>query len=159
MDAKKVKSKSGKVFKIKAKAPEVKPKKKIKINKAVSVGKDGSNAGNIPNKKLKCWMGKAKNGATYRACATPEKNKQPKKMVRGKPRVGGKGGEKAYPDGKPKAPKKAKKGEEGYVKKKATEAQLKALAKGRATRKANAEKKKKSANSEQKKIIFKKKAT
>ena len=158
MDAKKVKSKSGKVFKIKAKAAEVKPKKKIKINKAVSVGKDGSNAGNIPNKKLKCWMGYA-NGKVYRACATPAGDKKPKKQVRGKPRVGGKGGEKAYPDGKPKAPKKAKKGEEGYVKKKATEAQLKALAKGRATRKANAEKKKKSANSEQKKIIFKKKAT
>jgi hypothetical protein len=156
MDAKKVKSKSGKVFKIKAKAPESKPKKKVIIKKAVSVGKDGSNKGNIPNKKLKCFMGRAKNGAIYRACATPAGDKKPKKQVRGKPRVGGKGGEKAYPDGKPKAPKKPKKGEAGYVKKKATEAQLAALAKGRATRKANADKKKKQAKNN--KIKFPKKS-
>ena len=82
MDAKKVKSKkTGKLLKIIAKAPEVKPKKKIKFEKAVSVGKDGSNKGNIPNKKLKCWMGYA-NGKIYRACATPAGNKQPKKMLR-----------------------------------------------------------------------------
>ena len=43
-------------------------------------------------------MRKAKTGATYRTCAVPEKNKQPKKQVRGKPRGQGKGGEKAYAD-------------------------------------------------------------
>ncbi len=53
-------------------------KKKIKIKKA--------NDGNIPNKKLKCFMLKAKNGATYKTCAKPEGDKQPKKQVRGKPR-------------------------------------------------------------------------
>ena len=152
MDAKRVKTKSGKVFKIKPKAPESKPKKKVIIKKAVSVGKDGSNKGNIPNNKLKCFM-RSVNGKPYRACATPAGDKKPKKQVRGKPRVGGKGGEKAYPNGKPKAPKKPKKGEAGYVKKKATEAQLAALAKGRATRKANADKKKKPS---EKKVIFKK---
>ncbi len=64
----------------------VKPKKKFKIKKSVAVGKGGENKGNIANKKLKCFMRKAKNGATYKTCAVPEKDKQPKKQVRGKPR-------------------------------------------------------------------------
>lgn len=45
---------------------------------------------NIKNNKLKCWMNRAKNGAIYRACATPEKKKQPKKQVRNNPRPEGK---------------------------------------------------------------------
>jgi len=69
---------------------------KVKKGKGVKVGKSGANAGGIANKKLKCWMGKA-NGKVYRTCATPAKAKMPKQQVRGKPRVGGKGGEKAYP--------------------------------------------------------------
>lgn len=63
-----------------------KPVKKIKINKKIKVGKDGSNKGNLPNKKLKCFNLRAKNGAMYKTCTTPEKNKTPKKQVRGKPR-------------------------------------------------------------------------
>jgi hypothetical protein len=74
-------------------------KKKVKFTKAVKVGKGGENAGGIPNKKLKCFMRKlppAKGGGMYRTCAVPEKNKQPKKQVRGKPRGQGKGGERVY---------------------------------------------------------------
>ena len=48
--------------------------------------KKASEPKNVPNKKLKCFMLKANNGATYRTCTTPEKNKQPKKQVRGNPR-------------------------------------------------------------------------
>ncbi len=44
------------------------------------------NTGNINNKKMKCFIRTAKNGKPYRACVVPEKNKQPKKQVRGKPR-------------------------------------------------------------------------
>lgn len=44
------------------------------------------NTGNIKNSKMKCFVRTAKNGATYRACVVPEKKKQPKKQVRGKPR-------------------------------------------------------------------------
>jgi len=91
------------------KAPVV-PKVKSEVKKATGkkvkgtlfkkggiglVQSDGTNKGNIPNKKLKCWMRTAPSGGVYRTCAVPEKKKQPKKQVRGKPRVGGKGGEKA----------------------------------------------------------------
>ena len=41
---------------------------------------------NVPNKKLKCFMLTAKNGKPYRTCATPEKDKKPKKQVRDNPR-------------------------------------------------------------------------
>jgi len=40
----------------------------------------------IANKRLKCWMRVAKNGKPYRACAVPEKEKQPKREVRDNPR-------------------------------------------------------------------------
>tara|TARA_S200002703_G_C3718326_1_gene220666 strand:+ start:158 stop:808 length:651 start_codon:yes stop_codon:yes gene_type:complete len=64
---------------------------------------------NIPNKKLKCFMRRAKNGAVYRACAVPEKDKKPKKQVRGNPIPEGKRKlpvKKAYPD-RPSAPTQA----------------------------------------------------
>lgn len=54
--------------------------------KHISVGKNGKNKGNLPNKKLKCFILKAKNGASYKTCTTPEKDKAPKKTVRDKPR-------------------------------------------------------------------------
>lgn len=73
-----------------AKQTKEAPKKKFKIKKKANAD------GKLPNKKLKCFMLKAKNGAMYRTCATPEKKKQPKKQVRGKPRGGKIGGEKAY---------------------------------------------------------------
>lgn len=63
-----------------------KPVKKIKINKSIKVGKDGSNKGNLPNKKLKCFILTAKNGGKYKTCTTPEKAKKPKKTIRGKPK-------------------------------------------------------------------------
>jgi len=40
----------------------------------------------VPDSKLKCFMRTGKNGAVYRTCATPEKNKKPKKQVRGDPK-------------------------------------------------------------------------
>jgi len=61
-----------------------KPVKKTKKSETVN-SKTGANKGNIPNKKLKCFILKAKNGAPYRTCTTPEKNKKPKKTVRGMP--------------------------------------------------------------------------
>lgn len=60
-------------------------KKKAQTS-GVKVGKDGSNSGNIPNSKLKCWIRKnAKTGGMYKTCAVPEKDRKPKKQVRGKP--------------------------------------------------------------------------
>lgn len=62
---------------------------------------------NKPNDKMKCYMRKAKNGATYRACAEPEGDKKPKKQLRDKPKPMDKRTEKykvAYPErnrGKP----------------------------------------------------------
>ncbi len=67
----------------------------------------------VPNKKLKCYMMKnAKNGAVYRTCATPSGDKKPKKQVRGKPKPANQRQDKylvAYPNGRPKPAKKAKK--------------------------------------------------
>ena len=83
--------------------PKVKRKLKIRDN---SIKKDGSNIGNIPNKKLKCWMIKVPNRGMYRTCATPAKDLKPKKQVRGKPRINGKGGEKLTPLVKKKPKKK-----------------------------------------------------
>ena len=40
----------------------------------------------VPDSKLKCFMRRGKGGGLYRTCATPEKNKQPKKQVRGDPK-------------------------------------------------------------------------
>jgi len=69
--------------------PVSEPKKKtIKIKKKSKVDpKTGDNKGNIANKKLKCFMLTAKNGGKYRTCVVPEKDKQPKKTVRNKPRA------------------------------------------------------------------------
>ena len=73
----------------------VAPKKKVVAPKKpvsrVRVGKGGNNKGNIPNNKLKCFM-RSTNGRVYRTCVKKPGSKQ----VRGKPRSGGKGGEKAY---------------------------------------------------------------
>jgi len=65
---------------IKKKAPDAAPKKKVKLiirKKAPA---------NVANKDMKCFMRTARNGATYRACAVPEGNKQPKRQVRANPR-------------------------------------------------------------------------
>ena len=66
----------------------------------------------LPNKKLKGFMLRAKNGAMYRTCATPEKKKAPKKQVRGAPRPANQRQDKylvAYQNGRPKPAKKATK--------------------------------------------------
>ncbi len=100
----------------------------------------------IPNKKLKCFMRVAKNGATYKTCAKPEGDKKPKTQVRDNPRVRNRKKPivRAYENAdarkaaaRARNPPKPKKGEEGYVKKKATDSQLSALAKGRAVRNEN----------------------
>lgn len=44
----------------------------------------------VADKKLKCFMLRAKNGGMYRTCATPEKDKKPKKQVRGDPKAASK---------------------------------------------------------------------
>jgi len=82
--------------------PKAPPKPKKAIRGTILKGgiglvqKDGTNKGNIPNKKLKCFMRTAPSGGTYRTCVVPEKKKAPKHQVRGKPRAGGKGGERVY---------------------------------------------------------------
>jgi hypothetical protein len=88
-------------------APAPAPKAKAKAQE------DIPNTGDIPNKKIKCFMRRnAKNGKVYRACAVPEKEKAPKKQIRGKPREEAKRKQPyivAYPKSKPAtstAPKK-----------------------------------------------------
>ena len=69
----------------------------------------------VPDRKLKCFMRRAKNGAVYRACATPEKKKISKGEVRGAPKPANERKQpylvskaKAPPKAKAKAPPKAK---------------------------------------------------
>ena len=61
----------------------------------------------VPDKKLKCFMRRAKNGAVYRACATPEKKKISKGEVRGAPKPANER-KQPYLVSKAKAPAKAK---------------------------------------------------
>jgi len=42
---------------------------------------------NKDNSKMKCYMRKAKNGATYRTCGEPEGDAQPKKQLRNRPKA------------------------------------------------------------------------
>ena len=66
----------------------------------------------VRDKKLKCYMLRAKNGGMYRACATPEKKKISKGEVRGAPKPKGERVQKymlAYPNNKGKGKPKEKK--------------------------------------------------
>jgi len=62
----------------------------------------------VPDKKLKCFMRRAKNGGMYRACATPEKKKISKGEVRGAPKPANERSQ-PYLVSKRKAPAKEKK--------------------------------------------------
>tara|TARA_R110000744_G_scaffold361588_2_gene469381 strand:+ start:2168 stop:2749 length:582 start_codon:yes stop_codon:yes gene_type:complete len=61
----------------------------------------------VRDKKLKCYMLRAKNGGMYRACATPEKKKISKGEVRGAPKPANER-KQPYLVSKAKAPAKAK---------------------------------------------------
>jgi len=61
----------------------------------------------VPDKKLKCYMLRTKDGVPYRACATPEKKKISKGEVRGAPKPANERSQ-PYLVSKRKAPAKAK---------------------------------------------------